>query len=60
MGLATAWTIDAVADGNTGGTLLVRLPVQLIVFMSPIALFKAYVSWHLSRRQPRPVASDDA
>lgn len=60
MGLATAWTIDAVAAGNTGGALLVRLLVQLIVFMLPIALFKVYVSWHLARRQPMPVAADDA
>lgn len=60
LGLATAWTLDAIAAGATGATLLVQLPVQLALFMLPVGLFKVYVSWHLARRQPKPVAADDA
>jgi len=60
LGVATAWILDAIAASSTGAALLVQLPVHLVLLMLPIALFKAYVSWHLARRQPRPMASDEA
>ncbi len=56
MGLATAWAYDAIAAGPVHP---VQLAAQLLLFMTPLALFKAYVSWHLARRQPKTVASDD-